>query len=1238
MDSNEDRGRNGRVRGRRRPRRVGLRVGVTVLVGASLSLVVGSSLADPVDAAPGTPGTPQPPPTVFAEDFQNRPGPTPIVRLTEYSGATGQMYTADAPWLTGCNGWIASANQPTTAAGGAGAQIADCGGAQTNWNGAQQLAQALGMAAGQTAVAARDNYAVSAFTFGNPGAGLVEFQTETNIPFATANRFISFSVDVAAVFCNVSAPLMQFSLLTDDGTAIPAGTQVNACTSPTTVTVPPLGVNPSTVARVGTYTANGSVLITGNSIGVRMVNNNGSGSGNDHAFDNITILDVTPQLDKSFSPAVVGVGQSSTLTLTITNTDELASKSGWSFTDNLPAGLTIVGPAATTTCPSGAVTAPIGGSTVSVSGNLSAGMASCTVTVNVTSNTLGSFTNDASNITAAVGMSPPGSTTVTFTQQPALSIVKSSTTAMLPPLGETIPYSFLVTNIGNVTMTGIAVSDANTSGVSCPVTTLTPGTSTTCTGVHTVVQADIDAGVVSNTATVVGTPPIGPAIPPVSSNRVTILAIQLPALSIVKSTSAVTIPPVGATIPYSFLVTNTGNVTITGVTVSDPNTSGVSCPETMLAPAASTTCTGTHTVVQGDLDAGELVNTATVVGNRPDGAPIPPVPSNEVTITGVHNPALSIVKSSTSTQIPVVGATIPYMFAVTNIGNVTMTAIVVTDANTTVVSCPVTTLAPGASTTCTGSHTVVQGDIDAGEVANTATVVGTPPSGTPIPPVTSNEITIPATQNAALAIVKASPTTAILAVDQVVPYTFTVTNIGNVTMTAITVTDPDATDIFCPAFTLAPGVATICTGNHTVVQADLDAGELVNTATVVGTPPAGPPIPPVPSNEITIGVAQIESLSILKLPTTTTIPAVGATIAYEFVVTNTGNVTITGIVVTDANTSGVSCRQTTLAPGASTTCTGTHTVVQADIDAGAVVNTAAVVGTPPDGTPIPPLPSNQVTVTGTQNPALSIVKASTTTTITAAAQTVPYTFTVTNTGDVTITDIAVTDRAIGGVTCPRTTLDPGISTTCTANYTVTTDDVDNGQVVNTATVTGTPPTGPPLQPATSNTVTIPVAQSPSLRIVKSSTTTQATAAGEVVAFRFRVTNTGNVTMTDIALNDPKTEPVDCPRATLAAGAAMTCTATYTITPADVRAGQATNTATVVGTPPDGPPITPIESNQVIIEITTPTTTTTTTTTTDPVQLPATGSKTTPMLRVVPALILTGTGLLLLSRRRKRTIG
>ena len=66
--------------------------------------------------------------------------------------------------------------------------------------------------------------------------------------------------------------------------------------------------------------------------------------------------------------------------------------------------------------------------------------------------------------------------------------------------------------------------------------------------------------------------------------------------------------------------------------------------------------------------------------------------------------------------------------------------------------------------------------------------------------------------------------------------------------------------------------------------------------------------------------------------------------------TNTGNVTITGIVVNDAQLDAAAvCPVTTLAPGASTTCTGTHTITQAEVDAGTVDNSATATGTPPGG-------------------------------------------------------------------------------------------------------------------------------------------------------------------------------------------------------------------------------------------------------------------------------------------------
>ena len=65
---------------------------------------------------------------------------------------------------------------------------------------------------------------------------------------------------------------------------------------------------------------------------------------------------------------------------------------------------------------------------------------------------------------------------------------------------------------------------------------------------------------------------------------------------------------------------------------------------------------------------------------------------------------------------------------VTNTGNVTLTAVGVTDPlpGLSAVTCPVATLAPAASTTCTATYTVTQADLDAGSIVNTATAIGHP--------------------------------------------------------------------------------------------------------------------------------------------------------------------------------------------------------------------------------------------------------------------------------------------------------------------------------------------------------------------------------------------------------------------------------------------------------------------------------------------------------------------------------
>ncbi len=76
-------------------------------------------------------------------------------------------------------------------------------------------------------------------------------------------------------------------------------------------------------------------------------------------------------------------------------------------------------------------------------------------------------------------------------------------------------------------------------------------------------------------------------------------------------------------IHYTLVVSNTGNVTLTGVTVTDPIAT-VSCPGVIgtLDPGEVVTCTATHTVTASDISDRSIHNTATATGHDPGGQPV----------------------------------------------------------------------------------------------------------------------------------------------------------------------------------------------------------------------------------------------------------------------------------------------------------------------------------------------------------------------------------------------------------------------------------------------------------------------------------------------------------------------------------------------------------------------------------------------------------------------------------------
>jgi uncharacterized repeat protein (TIGR01451 family) len=212
-----------------------------------------------------------------------------------------------------------------------------------------------------------------------------------------------------------------------------------------------------------------------------------------------------------------------------------------------------------------------------------------------------------------------------------------------------------------------------------------------------------------------------------------------PALTLQKSVSPSVAARAGTTVTFSYLVTNTGNVTLTSVHPVDTSFSGagtpspITCPSTTLDPGQNETCTASYPLTQADVNAGEVTNTATATGTPPGEAPVTSSPSS-ATVTIPATPALAIKKSTSPGSFDEAGTTIYYRYLVTNTGNVTLTGIKVDDklAGLSAISCPSTTLNPGKDMTCTASYVTTAADLRARSIANTATVTGDPPSGSPV--------------------------------------------------------------------------------------------------------------------------------------------------------------------------------------------------------------------------------------------------------------------------------------------------------------------------------------------------------------------------------------------------------------------------------------------------------------------------------------------------------------------------
>ncbi|MBP2475726.1 putative repeat protein (TIGR01451 family)/LPXTG-motif cell wall-anchored protein [Crossiella equi] len=694
--------------------------------------------------------------------------------------------------------------------------------------------------------------------------------------------------------------------------------------------------------------------------------------------------------------------------------------------------------------------------------------------------------------------------------KPGVAIEKSATPQVVRA-GEEVTFTIRVTNTGDSELTGVTVTDPKVPACDRVLDRLAPGASRELSCRAPVTEDQV------NTATVTGTPPVGP---PVTASDDASVDVVRPAVEITKTASPETVRE-GDEVTFTVEVRNTGDVPLTRVAVADPVLPA--CARTLpdLAPGAreSYSCTWTA-------GATDLVNTATVTGTDPTGRQV--TASDDAAVDVVH-PGIEVTKTASPESVRE-GDAVTFTVVVKNSGDVPLREVVVTDP-----------AAPGCATTiaelAAGAERRISCTVTAGaqDLVNTASATGKPPVG---PPVTDDGTATVRVLNPGINITKEVRGGPFREGDPVT-FTITVVNAGDSALTDVVVADP-----------VAPGCArvfdSLAAGASQRYECTMaaPADDVVNTATVTGKPPVGPPV--TDADDAAVDVVH-PGIEVTKTASPDTVRP-GDAVTFTVVVRNSGDTELTRVVVTDPEVPACDRVVDRLAAGEELRyqCTWTAT--------GDLVNTVAATGEPPVGPPVRDDGSARVDV---QNPGVEIIKDVEGGPF-RAGDAVTFRIAVRNTGDVPLRAVEVRDPV--APECARTFPELAVGAREVYPCTMTAPAED---VVNTAIVTGKPPTGPDVSDVDDAPVDV---VNPGITVEKS--VSPATARpGDEVTYTIVVRNAGDVPLTDVRVTDDREPRCGFTLPVLAAGASVERTCVVTA------AQDVTNTATATGTDPTGRPVT-----------------------------------------------------------------
>jgi len=462
----------------------------------------------------------------------------------------------------------------------------------------------------------------------------------------------------------------------------------------------------------------------------------------------------------------------------------------------------------------------------------------------------------------------------------------------------------------------------------------------------------------------------------------------------------------------------------------------------------------------------------------------------------------------------------------------------------------------------------------------------------------------------------------LIVVGSQIQYNFNVCNTGTVELKIVTISDMLVTVLGGP-ISLVPGECdnTSFVGMYSITQEDIDLREVENSAIAMG-------LSDTPDSTPAIAMSDDPSTSEVDDPTIFTLaspsinldkeadisglqdpPEPGDVINYIFTICNTGDLQLTNVTVIDPPIELIGSPIPVLNPEEcnQVAFSGSYDITATDISLGSIENTAMVTAIDPDGNVIrdrsddPTVelgidpnndgnPDDPTIVTLEAFPQIELFKVGEVMSdCPTPGNLIAYRFEVCNTGNVDLINVRISD--------PMTTVIGDLisiaagecdNNSFIASYSLTQADIDNGVVINSATVTANDLNEVPVMDISDDpniqmeidiendgepddpTETF-ILQKENLTLVKTGVFNDENGdgiaqPGETVSYSFIVQNNGNVTLNNIILDDPLLTISGGPIPTLAVGEvdSTSFSGSYILRVPDIEVAMFENTAFVSG--------------------------------------------------------------------------